>query len=632
MKTLAVWLLLCVAALSPPAFGQQAIPGAGTPPSGSASASPGLASEVEAESVTRHAVDVRGEHVAYTATAGYLPLTDESGKLQARIFFVSYVREAADAGAARPVTFAFNGGPGASSMWLHLGVGPKRVALPADGTRLPQSTVLTENEATWLTFTDLVFVDPVGTGYSRAAEGVDEKQFYEVVRDIEVAAAFVRKYVTHHQRWLSPKFIAGESYGTTRAAALANRLQETAGINVNGLVLVSSVLDFQTIWFQPPNDLAHVLVLPSYAAAVWYHAGQAGSLAAAVHEAEQWAMSEYLVALTKGETIPQPERERVAARLARYTGLEQEELQQLRLRVRPAIFGKQLLRSTGQIVGRFDSRVTAPDSSPGARHTDSDPSFFLVTGPLVEGLNAYLREELQLRSDLRYEYFSREANRAWNWGAGGQGYLYVADELAEAMSRDPRLRVFAAAGYFDLATPYLAQKYTFAHMQLDPGLRGNITFAAYPSGHMIYTEPVSAARLQVDVERFVRCTVAQTCAQEAASAAAPTTLRTPDAFPRDALKASIDVRRGLPRVALTRRRPGRRSAERDASHPAASAARPVRPIPAGAPAHGRPADSRIFPVRWSRCASRHPPRRSRISGAPTPHLPRSGHRMPRRCC
>jgi carboxypeptidase C (cathepsin A) len=525
MKKLVVWLLLSVAAWSPSAFGQQAEPGPATEPSGSASAAPGVAPEVEAVSVTRHAVHVRGERLAYTATAGYLPLTDESGKLQARIFFVSYVKEDSDAAAPRPVTFAFNGGPGASSMWLHLGVGPKRVALPADGTRLPQSTVLSENEATWLTFTDLVFVDPVGTGYSRAAEGVDEKQFYEVVRDIEAAAAFVRRYVTHYQRWLSPKFIAGESYGTTRAAALANRLQETAGINVNGLVLVSTVLDFQTIWFQPPNDLAHVLVLPSYAATVWYHAGQAGSLTAAVHEAEQWAMSEYLVALTKGETMPKVERERVAARLAGYTGLQPEELQRLRLRVRPSTFGKQLLRSTGQIVGRFDSRVTAPDASPGAGQTDSDPSFFLVTGPLVEGLNAYLREELQFRSALRYEYFSREANRAWKWGAGGQGYLYVADELAEAMSRDPRLRVFAAAGYFDLATPYLAQKYTFAHMELDAGLRGNITFAAYPSGHMIYTEPVSAAKLQVDVERFVRCTVAQTCAQDSPGSASATTPR-----------------------------------------------------------------------------------------------------------
>jgi carboxypeptidase C (cathepsin A) len=500
--------MLCAVALLPADPGHAAGDDQGTqaPPVSSPSrdTAPASAPDAQGLAVTQHVVTIRGERLAYTATAGYMPLTDDAGKLQANIFFVAYVRQHGEAEPLRPVTFAFNGGPGASSMWLHLGVGPKRVVLPADGTALPHSTVLADNEATWLTFTDLVFVDPVGTGYSRAAEGVDAQQFYEVVRDVQAAGSFVRRYVTQYGRWLSPKFIVGESYGTTRAAALVDRLQDAAGINVNGVMLVSSVLDFQTIAFEPQNDLAYALALPSYAATAWYHGKLAGGLTDIVREAEQWAMTDYLVALARGEAISDAERARIAERLARYTGLDKEELQRRRLRIGPMAFGKQLLRASGQIVGRFDGRVTAAQASRTSEHAESDPSFFLVTGPLVEGLNDYLRRDLQYRSDLRYEYLSREANRSWKWRSGGQGYLYVADELAEAMARDGRLRVFAAAGYYDLATPYMAQKYTFEHMQLDARLRGNVTFVGYPSGHMIYTDPSAAAKLRTDVEKFVR--------------------------------------------------------------------------------------------------------------------------------
>jgi carboxypeptidase C (cathepsin A) len=460
---------------------------------------------------TRHAITVAGKRIEYTATAGYLPLIDDTGKLLAKMFFVAYVEQDMQADPHRPITFAFNGGPGASSMWLHLGVGPRRVVLPQDGTVLPRSTVLTDNEATWLAFTDLVFIDPVGTGYSRAAEGADERQFYDVVRDIEAAGAFVRRYLTRHQRWLSPKFIAGESYGTTRAAGLVNQLQKTSGINVNGLMLISSVLDFQTIAFEPSNDLAYVLALPSYAATLWYHDMLSGSLADVLREAEQWTIEEYLVGLTKGESMSDVERNRLIDRLSRYTRFDRQELKQRRLHVGPQSFGRNLMASSGRIVGRFDSRVTGSDAIGNSQSGDPDPSFFLVTGPLVEGLNDYLRGELQFRSDLRYEYLSREANRSWKWRTGGQGYLYVADDLAEAMSRDPRLRVFAAAGYYDLATPYFAQRYSFDHMELAASLRSHLTFVAYPSGHQIYTDPVSANKLKADVEKFVRCTVEESC-------------------------------------------------------------------------------------------------------------------------
>jgi carboxypeptidase C (cathepsin A) len=496
-------LLLAAVLLQPVALAQTADPPAA--PKAAVSAAPGAAA------VTRHAITVAGERIAYTATAGFIPLTDESGKVQANIFYVAYTMDDTDR-TRRPVTFAFNGGPGASSMWLHLGVGPKRVPLPADGTKLPAATQLADNEGSWLPFTDLVFIDPVGTGYSRAVEGVDERQFYEVVRDVQAAAAFVRRWLDRNQRWLSPKFIAGESYGTTRAAALVNRLQETAGINVNGVMLVSSVLDFQTIAFQPPNDLAFALALPSYAATLWYHRKLPGELDAFVREAAQWALSDYLVALGKGDALAGAERDRIVTQLMRYTGLPKSEILRNHLRIGPGLFGKQVLQPATRHVGRFDTRVTAAQSMAGPDRGEFDPSFFLVTGPLVEGLNAYLRGELQFTTDVRYEYLSREANRSWKWNVNNaQGFLYVADELAEAMARDPRLRVFAAAGYYDLATPWLAQKYSFDHMELDDALRGNLAFAGYASGHQIYTDPASALRLQADVRRFVRCAAEQAC-------------------------------------------------------------------------------------------------------------------------
>jgi len=478
---------------------------------------PAATSRPTAPVVTQHAITLSGQKLAYTATAGYMPITDDAGKVQANIFYVAYVRQDAGSGSPRPITFAFNGGPGASSMWLHLGVGPKRVPLAADGTALPSSTVLSDNEATWLGFTDLVFVDPIGTGFSRAAEGVDARQFYEVSRDIQVAGSFVRRYVTQYQRWLSPKLILGESYGTTRAAGLVNRLQDTAGIDINGVILVSSALDFQTFTFDGANDLPHALVLPSLAATAWYHKKLQGTLQADLTEtlrrAENWALNEYLLALSKGEAMSDTQRAEITQQMAQFTGLAQSELTRNRLRVGPLRFDKLLLRDDGRIAGRFDGRVTSADPSPGSDYVESDPSFFLITAPLVAALNHYLQLDLQFRTDMRYEFLSKEVNHSWKWLSGGQGYVYVADELAEAMSRDHRLRVFAGAGYFDLATPYLSQRYTFDHMGLARNLRSHLTFKSYPTGHQIYTDPASALKLKEDVEAFVQCAAfARQCA------------------------------------------------------------------------------------------------------------------------
>jgi carboxypeptidase C (cathepsin A) len=476
-----------------------------------APAPPQQASESAAPTVTHHAIVVDGQRIAYTATAGYIPITDESGKTQARIFYVAYTRDDVPDASARPLTFAFNGGPGASSMWLHLGVGPKRVVLPAEGTVLPDRTQLVDNELTWLPFTDLVFVDPVGTGFSRAGPGVDAKQFYDVRTDIQIAAGFVRRYVTRVQRWLSPKFVLGESYGTTRAAGLLDKLQDAAGMNVRGAILVSSALDFQTFSFDRSNDLAYGLVLPAYTAVAHFHgklppSTQQQPLDELMSAAKRWAATDYLVALARGDAMPEDEQRRVAEQLSKFTGLPPAELLRDRLRVDPASFGRRLLRDQSRLLGRLDGRVTTATVR-GLEHGE-DPAFFLVTGPLVEAINHYFETDLGIRTDTRYEFLSHEANSSWRWLAGGQGYLYVADDLAQAISRDNRLRAFVAAGYYDLATPWLAQQYTVEHMGLPAPLRANVTFRAYATGHQLYTDPASARALRDDVSRFVTCAVA----------------------------------------------------------------------------------------------------------------------------
>jgi carboxypeptidase C (cathepsin A) len=442
------------------------------------------------------------------ATAGTLPIKDSAGKLQATVFYVAYTKEPSENLASRPITFAFNGGPGASAVFLHLGaLGPKRVPLADAGTALPQVVQLVDNPSTWLDFTDLVFVDPIGTGYSRAAEGVDPKQYYDVQTDIRVASAFVRRYVTQFGRWLSPKFVVGESYGATRAAGLAVDLQDSAGLYLDGLLLISSALNFSTFTFRPGNDLPYALTLPSYTATAWYHkrldAALQADLSQTLREVEQWAMSEYLVALARGETLTAQERAGIVERLARYTGLDREFIERSRLRIDEAGFSRRLLRPHARFVARLDGRVVGLEMSPPGEPTHSDPALFTTIGPYVTAFNDYVRKVLNYETDLRYEFLSDEVNQSWKWSGAGRGNLYMGDDLAQAMTRDKRLRVFAAAGYYDLATPYLAQKYTFDHLEIDPRLRANLTYTVYTAGHQLYTDPGSLEELKEDAAAFV---------------------------------------------------------------------------------------------------------------------------------
>ena len=448
----------------------------------------------------------RCRDASYTATAGYIPIADESGKLLARIFYVAYTKEPRGDAAARPLTFAFNGGPGASSMWLHLGLGPKRAAFNSDGTVLDAAARLLDNESTWLQFTDLVFVDPIGTGFSRAAEGVDAKQYYEVSRDVQIAAGFIRRYITQSDRWLSPRSSRPKLW---HHPSRRRRQRPAGGLRhqSEGVILISCALNYETFWFEEGNDLPYVLSLPSYTASAWYHnklsAPLQADLAGALKQAQEWAMNDYVRGLMKGERLTDAERDELADRLARYTGLGKDYLLRRHLRVDVS---SSRWSCCATPAARSDAWTAVSPRSYRAKAPIVLVRSFAVRGnrSMAAALNAYLRNELNFRTDLRYEYLSNEVNRAWRWLSGGQGNLYVVDDLEEAMSRDNRLGVFVGAGYYDLATPYLAQLYTFDHMQLDPALRRNVTINTYATGHQIYTHADSRAKLAADVGDFVR--------------------------------------------------------------------------------------------------------------------------------
>jgi carboxypeptidase C (cathepsin A) len=458
-------------------------------------------------SVTRHSISIGEAQVEYTARAGTLELKEESGKEKAHVFFVAYTRDGETDLAKRPITFSFNGGPGSSSVWLHLGaLGPRRVRLSEEGWPPPPPYELVDNEGSWLDLTDLVFIDPVTTGYSRPAEGESGEQFHGVTEDVQAVGEFIRLYTTRYRRWASPKFLAGESYGTTRAAGLAGHLQERHGMYLNGIVLVSSILNFQTARFDRGNDLPYVLYLPSYTAAAWYHKRLApelqGDLRAALDEAEMFARGEYASALLAGDDLSSEERERLVAKLGRYTGLSLDFIERSNLRVEMGRFAKELLRDQRRTVGRLDSRFQGIDLDAAGQSYEYDPSYAAILGPFTGALNHYVRVELGYESDLPYEILTGRVH-PWKFGESNR-YLNVADTLRQAMTRNPALRVFVACGYYDLATPYYAAEYTFDHLGLDPTLRGHVTFAHYESGHMMYIHQGSLARLKQDVAAFLR--------------------------------------------------------------------------------------------------------------------------------
>jgi len=480
-------------------------------------------------SVTEHTVKIDGREVKYKATAGYMLLKDfaekkkkskksdsekdsedkesKERKARAKIFFIAYTREDAGNPATRPVTFSFNGGPGSASVWLHMGgLGPRRAVLTDRGEALPPPYRLEDNSFSWLDKTDLVFIDPVSTGYSRTEPGEDPKSFHGYKEDIESVGEFIRLYITRYKRWSSPKIIVGESYGTTRAAGLSDFLQQRYGIYLNGIALVSSVLNFATLDFSPNNDMPYLLFLPSYTATAWYHRKlspelQDRPLHEVLKEAEEFASGDYLLSLFKGDKLGKTGKDELAGRLSRLTGLDAGYLNRLDCRLKDSLFFTHLLMDQNRQVGRFDSRFTGIRFNPGTDRNDFDPSFEAVSGPFSATFNDYVRRELEFESDLPYETLAD----VWPWSFKHfeNRYLNVADDLRKAMTRNPYLKVWISSGYYDLATPYFATKYTVDQMSLDPTIARNISLTFYDAGHMLYVHRPSLEKFKADFGAFL---------------------------------------------------------------------------------------------------------------------------------
>jgi carboxypeptidase C (cathepsin A) len=462
---------------------------------------------------TTHRVRIDGSSIKYRATAGTMVLEDEEGKQKASLFFISYVRTDVKHPENRPLTFSFNGGPGSSSVWLHLGLlGPKRVLMREDGTAYQPPYRLIENEYSLLDVTDLVFIDPVTTGYSRPAPGEDPKQFHGVDEDIEWVGEFIRLFVTRNERWASPKFLIGESYGTTRAAGLSGYLQERHGMFLNGIMLVSSILDFQTARFAAGNDLPYVLFLPTYTASAWYHGRLAGrfdgNLAAALSEAEEFAIGEYTSVLILGDRVSPERYENVVKRLVDLTGLSEDYIRQTNIRIKIRRFTKELMRENRLTIGRLDSRFTGHDLDAAGEKPEYDPSYSNIYGPYSATLNDYVRRELEYESDLPYEILTGKV-MPWNVGKYKNRYINVAETLRSAMTKNPALRVYIANGYYDLATPYFATQYTIDHMGLEGNLRKNIVMGYYESGHMMYINLPSLKKLKGELAEFIHNSVSE---------------------------------------------------------------------------------------------------------------------------
>ncbi|MEO0474876.1 MAG: peptidase S10 [Planctomycetota bacterium] len=456
-------------------------------------------------SVTEHEVEIEGKPIAYTATAGTIQLKDDKEKAKASIFFIAYTGKHEGKPQDRPVMFCFNGGPGSSSVWLHMGCfGPRRVHMDDVGHAVGPPYELKDNALSLLDTTDLVFIDPVSTGFSRAEEGTNASEYHSVSGDINSVAEFIRLWITKNDRWLSPKYLAGESYGTTRAAGVANRLQ-SRGISLNGVVLVSAVLSFQTLRFDEGNDLPYQLYVPTYAALAHYHKKlparyQEMELPDLLEMAEKWSRETYGPVLMQGTELPEDKRNEIAQELSRLTGLSQELILDSNLRIPQWRFGGNLLKEDSKAIGRFDGRIVGPDLDKASDGSGAnDPSYSRVAGGFTATFNDYVRGELGYETDMDYGIL---VGLRWNYDRAKSNYLNVAGDLRKAMAENPKLRVYVAAGYYDLATPYHAAEYTINHSITHPHARKRVAFGYFESGHMVFTHRPSLVKLRKDLVAF----------------------------------------------------------------------------------------------------------------------------------
>lgn len=459
--------------------------------------------------VTKHSARVGGRQLNYTVTTGFMPIKNAvSGDTEARIFYMAYTLDGVADPKSRPLMFSFNGGPGSASVWLHLGaLGPRRVKMLDDGMMPPPPYEMVDNEFSWLDQTDLVFIDPVGTGYSRATKPDLATKFFGVSGDIESVGEFIRLYLGRSERWASPLFLVGESYGTTRAAGLSNHLFER-GIGLNGIILVSTVMNFQSIRFADNNDLPLVLIFPSYTATAWYHkrlspAMQKRPLRDVLRESEEFSANVYAPALLRIDRLSGAERQSLVERFSALTGLSPTFVDQNNFRVELGEFNKELLRDQRRTTGRLDSRFVGYDRDSAGNNVEFDPSMTAIRTPYTAVFNDYVRRQLNYKSDVEYFILGGGITSPWNWNTNN-AYADTSQALSSAMRKNPYMKVFIASGYYDMATPYFAAEYTVSAMSLDPQLRQNFSFAYYEAGHMMYIEKNSLKKLKEDVSGFMQ--------------------------------------------------------------------------------------------------------------------------------
>jgi carboxypeptidase C (cathepsin A) len=467
----------------------------------------------EESSATHHEVKIGGQEIAYTATAGNL-LIHKGDDPVASMFYVAYTRDGVKNLEQRPVTFFYNGGPGSSTIWLHMGsFGPRIVETANAQATGPAPYHVVSNGDSLLDRSDLVFIDAVSTGFSRIVGKGESTNFWSVDGDVEAFGKFITRYITLNHRWNSPKFLFGESYGTTRSAALVYHLQGQ-GMNFNGVVLLSSVLDFETL-FSPGLDEPLVNLLPTYAAIAWFHdklPNKPADLGAFLQQARDFAAGEYAQALAKGQSLPATQEEAVAAKLHEFTGLSANYLKEANLRVEPSRFRKELLRDERRTVGRYDGRFEGIDFDAAGEKPASDPSSTAIEGAFTGAFNSYLADELNYSHDTPYQVHSGDFSyKNWDLKHKLPEYLdrsvpyplpYVVDDLGQAMRENPHLKVLSANGYFDLATPFFGTERDLNHMELDPSLRDNVIFQYYPSGHMVYLNPDARKAFRADLATF----------------------------------------------------------------------------------------------------------------------------------
>ena len=466
-------------------------------------------------SVTEHSIRIGGQTIAYRATVATILIRNDSDEAIGSLEYTAYTRTDAGDPSRRPIAFIYNGGPGSASMWLHMGAyGPRRIVTTDAGYTPPAPYQIVDNENSLIDVTDMVFIDPIGTGFSTPVGKGKGRDFWGVDEDSRSLTQFIYTYVSRNHRWNSPKFLIGESYGTTRSAVLVNRLQSAENMNFNGVVLMSSVLDFETLEFAPGHDISYALYLPTYAATAAYHhvIPQPANLAAWLDTARTWAMGPYLSALNKGAALPAAERAAVLQRLAAYTGLSQDYLNRADLRVTLGEFNQELSRSQGFVTGRLDSRFQGPEFDLLAQRSEYDPQSLAVSSAFTTAINSYLRDELRFPAgDQRY--VSGGVARPWNWNRepGGQGAPtgfpgapYVGGDLANALVRNPNLRVEVENGLYDSATPFFATEYTMDHLGVNAELRSHVTMKYYDAGHMMYLLPAAMAQLKANVASFIQ--------------------------------------------------------------------------------------------------------------------------------